>query len=342
MPSDPRLPAVRERLAAPWEGFRQVIEATVLDVRDYLVSASFAENGRVERLSTELGPLGAELIDVERFAALFAEPEVLDRMTAETVEQALNTLAGMSRRDDDLFLAEVPAGGSLRETIARALADIGRVFGAARIVEQIRARRYRYADHGRSLGSFPFRQWTRAERRLVPPLVVTVDGGDLHAIELAEFLDGTIKLILLVGGTAPPASLVRLITPQAFIGQSLDPVDVDRLLGWEGAGVLALMPDMAAGFLHDPRGGPELWDRLTLSRMPEQEPRKSVGSVSAAQQADELRQLVALSRRPAPQGAPAVRGGDVPKATPSASEPAAPADKLAAWLLSQADLSGTD
>jgi hypothetical protein len=70
---------------------------------------------------------------------------------------------------------------------------------------------------------------------------------------------------------------------------------------------------------------------LTVGFLPEKEPRGSIGGVSGAQQAEELRQLKALTRK-SEAPAPAAAGSGMPVA-------AGPADKLAAWLLSQADLS---
>ena len=76
-----------------------------------------------------------------------------------------------------------------------------------------------------------------------------------------------------------------------------------------------------------------------LGALPARDPRAAVGGASGAQQAEELRQLRQLAARPegpparAPSPTTTVAGGS---AAPAATDPA---DKLAAWLLAQVDLS---
>ncbi len=342
MPSDQRLAQVLEALAPHFAVFRTMVDATISDVRDYLVASARTSNGHLQRVSHELGPFGVERLDVAAFASLVAEPEALDRMTRETVEKALNTLTVMVSREDDLFFIDAAKSHGLGRGVSHALAEIGRVFGAVHIVNRVRTGRFRYGDHARSLGSYPFDRWTRAERQLVPPLTVLVDGHDLRATELAEFLDGAVKLILIVRGQAAPAPLVRLITPQTFVMQSTDPDDVAKLLGWNGAGIVAFMPEGAARFHHDPVAGAELWNRLSVTHMPSEEPRKSVGPTTVGQQVEELRQLRALVWRPVVETPSATPAPDTPDTTAARDEPVDPADKLAAWLLSQVDLSNVE
>jgi hypothetical protein len=156
-----------------------------------------------------------------------------------------------------------------------------------------------------------------------------VNGPDLRAEGLAEFLDGALKVVLVVRGDAPAAPLARLLTPGVFVAQSADGSELARLAAHPGAGVLALVPETAARFVHDPLGGPEWWDRLAISRLPDAAPPPRLGGRSAAQQREELAHLAALARRPAPLPAPA-----------SPAAPADPAGQLAQWLLAQAPAEG--
>ena len=67
-----------------------------------------------------------------------------------------------------------------------------------------------------------------------------------------------------------------------------------------------------------------------VTSLPETTPRKPVGGVSVSQQSEELMQLKSLA------GQTAVKPAAEPVTAPAASSD--PVDKLAAWLLNQADL----
>jgi ribonuclease E len=178
--------------------------------------------------------------------------------------------------------------------------------------------------HTPSLERFPFAQWNRTERYLAPPLVIDVRGADVWAAGLAEFLDGHVKLVLVVTGDTSPAPLARLITPGIYVQQATLASELPGLASWDGPGVAALVPETAARFTHNPKAGPSPAERLRVEFLPAAAPRKAIDGISPAQQADELAMLAALAQ-PAP--APAA-----PVAAPAA---ASPADLLAAWLLAQ-------
>lgn len=332
MPSDPRTERALAALRDRREAFRTALTATVAEVRAYLQTQCTSDEAQVARLGAELGPFATERVDIRRLAALLPDGRSVDPLTAETMERALQTLTDVAAREDDLFLVDVPAGASLRDAVARALEDIGRVFGASRVIELSRTGRYRPAEHARSLGAFPYGRWSRAERQIAPPLVVEVEGRDLNAPGLAEFLDGGQKIVLVVRGDPAPAALVRLIAPNTFVAQSADPAHLDRLAAWNGPGIAALVSEDAAHFVHDPAAGGGVWERLTILRDPERAPRTAVGGISRDQQIADLEQLRALALKPAAPSGDGVR----PAAAPAATDPAG---KLAAWLLSQADLS---
>jgi hypothetical protein len=165
--------------------------------------------------------------------------------------------------------------------------------------------------------------------------VVEIDGADLRAGELAEFLDGNMKIVLVVRGESSPAPLARLVTPSTFVLQTSDETGFERFAAFEGPAVAALVPESAARFMHDPAAGQGAGDRLDVIHLPEEMPKKTLGGMSVRQQIDELEQLKVL----------ASCSGE-PVATTDGAEPVAermvsdhPVDQLAAWLLSQADLS---
>ncbi len=336
MPSDERVERVMQALAPQRDAFQSALGNTVEQVRTFLHEHQSSGDGHAGRISAELGPFAAGRIDTDRFTALMGNAVTLDTLTAETIAKARDTMAELAARNHHLFLADVPSGGDVRAMVGFALEEIGRAFGAVRIFELNRSGSYYGNEHARSLGSFPFHKWSKGERRLAPPLVVTVDGADLRAEALAEFLDGAQKIALIVRGECAPAPLVRLITPGTFVVQTTDVEEMTRLAAWEGPGVGALVPDRAARFVHDPAAGAHVWERLTIGFVPDQEPRLTIGGKSGRQQTEELRQLKALASRPA-AGAPEPAASAAAPVTPAA--PADPVDKLAAWLLRQADLS---
>ena len=142
------------------------------------------------------------------------------------------------------------------------------------------------------------------------------------------------KIVLLVNGDAPPAALVRLITPRTFVLQATDAKELGRVAAAEPPAIAALLPEGAASFVHDPALGERFGDRLTVHRIPDTPPRKKLGGISARQQLEELEQLRALASL---SEAPAA-----PELATSSHAQMTSVDKLASWLLSQTDLSGAE
>ncbi len=333
MPSDERIDQALKALSGQTRAFRSALATTIDQIRSFQAAHGSAAESKADRMALELGPFAAGRIDVERFSSLFTDTLKLDRPTLETIDKALKTLSDLASRGDKLFVVDVETGGDLQDAVGGALAEMGRAFGAARVFEVSKFGRFPDAEHARSLGSFPFHKWSGGERRLAPPLVVSVDGGDLRAAGLADFMDGTQKIVLVVRGESTPVPLVRLITPGTYVLQTGDVGGLNRLVDWQGAGIAAVLPESAARFAHDPGAGTQPWERLKITHLPEERRRKPIGGVSVKQQSEELLQLRSLAARP---GAEAVAVGEPVAAGVAGS--ADPVDKLAAWLLTQADL----
>jgi hypothetical protein len=328
MPSDPRVAHLLDALAPAIEPYRSAVAATLEAVRGQLASGQSDVMSRAERLQVQLGPFAAGRIDATRLATFVDGRRSLDASARQRLQRAAAVLDGLIAAGTDLFHAAVPPGGDLRDGVAAQIATIGRAFAAARVVTAAPAgAAVTGLDEEAALGTFPFGWWSAAERKLAPPLVVTVSGADLAAGALASFVDGTQKLVLVVDGACPPAPLVRLITPGVLVMQAHDPAEIARLAAWRGAAVAALVPSMAARFVHDPSGGPEAWQRLSFEA-PRESRLARLGAFTASQQAEDLRQLEALGARPA---AP-------PAGERAAAATAEPVDRLAAWLVQQANV----
>lgn len=333
MPSDPRIEIAFKHLAPAIDRFRSTVVSAAEEVRGYLASREAGAGGG--KAAVGLGQFAAGRIDYDRFAGLLTATGVEDPATLKTVEKALDILRLISAAENDLFHVRVKPGGRLREAVANRLAEIGRGFAAARVAGKATLGSLNSGSGGDQLALLSFERWNGAERKLAPPLVVEVGGADLHTGGLVEFLDGSLKIVLVVGGPAAPAPLSRLITPGTLVLQTADAVDLHRVTEAAGPAVAALMPPGAARFVHDPLGGAAPWERLTLLEVPAGKPKKPVGGISVWQQVEELAQLEALARRPG--------AGDVAEdAAAAAAVTESPVDKLAAWLLSQADLKNLD
>lgn len=312
MPFDPRVRQALSGATRSMAPYRSTVSVMRDEIRAAL--AHSADDVQAQRLASQLGPFASNRIDATRLASVLTDRSPLDEASRTQLERAaaaLNDLAGLR---EEAFVVDVPENGDLAATIRERLAVLGRAFAAGR--------------DGASW-AFPFARWTKAERMIAPPLIVTVRGGDLRTGALAEFLDGAQKILLIVDGDAPPAPLVRLITPAVFVIQAHDPSELERFWDWPRAGIGAVLPASTARFTHDPAAGQALWQRMTVTSLPAA-PKTAVAGFSATQLLEELRQLEALAARPPVQH-------ESPARVAAENTPAVdPVDRLAAWLLQQA------
>jgi hypothetical protein len=332
MPSDERIVQALKALAEAKETFVSSVAMSAEEVRGILErERGVTENPQV-RLAHELGPFAAGRIDLEKLAPFVGANVKLDDQKRAEVKAAYDALLAVKKAGDDAFVAKVPLDGYFRGTVFSALGKAGTAFGAARAVE--------WALHDLAhpesvkdvLETFPPDQWNRAERACAPPLIVEVEGQDLRPSSLSELMEGGQKIVLVVNGPAAPAPLVRLITPGLTVIQTDDPAELSILADGDGPGVAALMPEGCAKFIHSPKAGKTLNERLTVSFIPEKDPKRALGSISAFQQAEELGQLKALTA--SVEAAPVAAAG-----VESGGPPMDEAGQLASWLIHQASLS---
>lgn len=327
--TDTTVELARKALAPAQHAFCAAVESALARGEAWWNEQVATDEDRAARMGAELGAFATDRVDARRFAALFARPRSLTPDVRKEMKRALDALREASAVTD-VMTVTVDGDGSLAAAIDDALAEAGRAFAAARVIERVRAD-LKPTEPATAVVHLPFQSWTRAERRSAPPLVVTVAGAGLHAGALGEYADGRQKIVLIVEGSCPPAALVRLVTPGTFVMQTSDVAALDRLVQFDGPGIAAIVPETAASFTHDPAAGTEQWQRVSIERLPSP-PFAAVPGMSAWQLREDVRQLEALAAAPAgramPPGAPAP--ADAPDAV----------DRLASWLLGQSDLTG--
>jgi len=307
--------------------FRARIAAEIERADAFLAEHRCTDEEKAELTGVTLGAFAGGRIDASRFQALLAAGGRTDPATLDRVEEARNVLRELAEHVDAMTKIACPPGAALRNVVADALGAVGRVFGAARVVELARTERFRESEHGRYLLGLPFAQWSRAERAVAPWIRVRVRGDDVHAAALAEFLDGGLHVILKVEGACPPAPLARLASPNVYVAQVPGKPQLDGFRSLTGPAVAAFVPEGCALFTHDPRRGRRPWERFEVVEMPSA-PRRALAGHSAAQMGEDLALLETLSSTPSVRAA---GEGEAPAAVD-------PADRLASWLLDQAGL----
>lgn len=338
----PCMAATAERRAR----YRAAVSIAAEQIAGWLDAHRARRGDAADAALASLGEFARGRIDGARFAALVGGPATMAPEHVAFAERAETVLHELLARGDAAFACDLPVGGDLRHAVHDALEEAGRAFGAALAFQAARTGAYDPEAHDACLDAFPFARWNRAERLIAPPLVVSLDGADLHADALAGFLDGQVKFVLVVRGPVTPAPLVRLVTPGTFVAQTTDEAELARAVAFDGPAVVAVVPETAARFVHDPAAGRTLADRLRVTWLPTDAPRAAVGGRSAAQQREELAQLATLADLAPPAAATAIttpRAADAPlPAAESVASPAADDDAavgaLAAWLLAQAGL----
>jgi hypothetical protein len=318
MPSEDRkrtaLDAVRPRI----ERFEAAVAKTTEQVRGLLAGTGDVANDQ----TAALGFFAKGRVDVERFSAFTPKLARLDEAATAPTRAAQEVLKALLALGDELFVLKVEAGQDLGSLLAERLAQIGRAFAAAHVVELAQRGKYRNDEHATLLERYPFTSWSRSERSLAPGVVVELPGSAFTPASIVPYLDGAIKIVFVVDGDAPAAALARVISPGVFVQQETGDAALEALAAFEGTAIGALVPEDAVSFVHDPAAGETTYERFVSLTMPKEIRKRSIGGISAAQQAEDYALLETLAVVPSPVGE-------------TASDPAG---KLSAWLLSQADL----
>jgi hypothetical protein len=318
MPSEERKVIALEAIRPCIDRFNSAVAKTSEDIRALLAGSGQAPDDQV----AALGFFARGHVDVDRFSVFTPKSARIAEAAEAPTRAAHAVLDALLAQGDELFVLTLGEGDELAPRVAERLAEIGRVFSAAHVVELAQRGEYREEEHAALLERYPFAKWSRSERSIAPGLVVELPGTLLAPAQLVPFLDGAMKVVFVSEGDAPAAALSRVITPGAYVQQETGDAALDGFRAFEGIAVAALMPSDAVGFVHDPAAGETTYERFVSIAFPRELRKRSIGGISAAQQAEDYALLETLSVVPTPTGE-------------AASDPAG---KLSAWLLSQADL----
>jgi hypothetical protein len=216
--------------------FRSAVATAAEEVRAYRAHHEVAAADPVGLLEREMGAFARDRIDPRRLAGLMLVAEAPDPLTDRLMEEAHELFTSIMKGGREAYHLVVPPRGDLRDVVRDGLAELGRAFGIAHAVEKAREHAYDPDRDHELLHPYPFHRWSPLEKEVAPPLVVEVQGADLRASGLVEFLDGWQKIVLVVKGPVPPAALgpgiVALFDPDAgalpFVYRPGLALEVDR------------------------------------------------------------------------------------------------------------------
>ncbi len=339
MPSDALVEKAIEVTADARESFITAVRMAADQISAQVRSHDTPASETLDQVAAELGAFAEGLIDASRFPAQVGESNTLDDSSADLLRRAGEALDGLSGAKPEDFVLTVSEGGDVSAAVTKALARLGRAFGAAELAKQARVGGGGTDAALDRLSSYPAAEWRVRERELAPPLVISTPGSGLDLAGLRNLLEGRQILVLLAEGPCPPAPLAPLLSPGVFLLQTTNPDELSGLGDIEGPAVIAVLPEGAAEWVHDPRGGDTLSARLTVRALPDGDDIGPIDGLSVWRQREDLEHLAVM--------ADASKGGSAAGAAPSANgvqgdEPAEPVDLLAAWLIRQADLPVAD
>lgn len=320
MPSEDRTTIALEAIRPRTELFHSAVATTTEEVRALLAGAGETHDDQ----TVALGAFAAGHVDVDRFSTFTRKSARLDSAAQGPVNAAQGVLNKLLENGDELFVLKLANGANLGEQLAERLAVIGLAFAAAHVTDLAKRGQYREEEHASLLEGQPWANWSNAERRLAPGLVIELDGADFTPAQAAPYLDAGMKLVFVVEGDAPAAAMARLVTPGVFVQQATEDSSLEAFTAFEGAAAAALLPGGSVEFVHDPEAGEITFERFTTLEFPREVRKRAIGGISAAQQAEDYALLEALAVVPS-----------LPGDTDSD-----PAGKLSAWLLSQTNLVG--
>ena len=330
MPSDERVRAALSATEGPRRDFLSSVRTTADQVDAFLRARKGKTHHVSEQVAESLGGFAAGRIDASKFSAFLPARDELPPTLVDAMERAGGALREVARLRDEDFVVQAESGESMSEAARRGLGRLGRAFGAAEMVEAIRSGRTPDKTAEGKLTRYDPDDWTSRERQLAPPVVVLARGESLRGAQMRDWLEGMQQIVVVADGPCPPAPMVSLLSPGVLVGQVHSIAALEVMDQFDGPAAVAIVASESASWMHDPRRTPP----LEIHSKPAAPPQSAVGPISPWRQEQDLAHLERIGA-PLAGARPATGNGT---GTP---EEVAPADRLAAWLLKQADV-GSD
>jgi hypothetical protein len=328
MQSDERVQAALDATQRERRSFLSAVRTAADQIEGRLRSSRDKGRDSAGRVEQELGSFASGRIDAGKLAAFEPQSAEPNPTAFEALERAAGVLREIARLNEDDFVVRVKPGDRMSRVLSERLSSMGRAFGAAELAALAHAGRPTTVDVDRRLEQYHPDDWSAREREIAPPLVVIAEGSTMRVGAVRDWLEGNQKIVFVVEGPCPSAPLAPLIIPGGWVAQIASPEEVGGFERFEGPAVCAFVPEGAAVFTHDPAHG------LTLEIETGDVKVRPVGPITVWRQQEDLATLERMSGRGGPAGA-----GAGPSANGQREvEAAQPADRLAAWLLNQADL----
>ncbi len=179
MPSEERKGVALEAIRPRIEQFHSAVAKTAEQIRGLLGGTGDAPDDQ----TASLGFFARGQVNVERFSVLHAESRRrIDEAAEAPTRAAQDVLDGLLARGDELFVLTLQEGEDLAGKVARRLAQIGRAFSAAHVVELAQRGEYRGRRARRPCwNAIPSRSGAARSASLAPGLVIELSGAVFHA-----------------------------------------------------------------------------------------------------------------------------------------------------------------
>lgn len=328
MQSEARVQAALAATQRARRNFLSAVRAAADEIEGRLRSSKDKGRDSAGRIAQELGSFAAGRIDPEKLAAFTPQSAEPHPTAFEALERAAGVLREIARLKDEDFVVRVKAGERMSRVLGDKLGQLGSAFGAAELAALARGGGVATVDADRRLEHYHPDDWSAREREIAPPLVVVADGSTMRVGAVRDWLEGNQKIVFVIEGACPPAPLVPLLTPGAWVAQVTEPEDASAFERFDGPAACAYVPEGAVLFTHDPAVG------LEVGAGAEKVAVRPMGPLTVWKQQEDLTLLRSLSGR----GGTLQAGAEASANGKGPVETVEPADRLAAWLLKQADV----